>query len=156
MNKNEILEKIKKGEYRIEADGSCDCAIDISADGKLDFTGNECWKSNKLWVGKEIIAEYVQFEGFKFFVEEIEEEIPTHILDDMRIRDTEPQHDLELIFNNYLETLENTKYYADDEAQSIYFVNEKSNPNFKNEDWKEVSTKDIYNFYKSSYRFFKI
>jgi hypothetical protein len=92
MNANEILEKIEKGEYSIEYIENCGCNFywHITRDGRLDddADGNDCWTSNALYVDGELIAEYVRFDGWKVYVDELDiDDLPLEVINTMVMRD---------------------------------------------------------------------
>jgi len=61
MDKNQLLEALKMGNYEIKLDCNCGCDISWHIDNgmlNLDVSGDDCWIANILCINDVIIAEF--------------------------------------------------------------------------------------------------
>lgn len=121
MTRDQILKELESGRYEIETNSTCDCEIDrINEDGSIDYTGNECWHARALYIGDELIAEYVQFNSLTMHTTAMTKQ---DIVDNyylfarMHISDNDknPAHDPERILSDYFEYYPDAKFYRDNE-----------------------------------------
>jgi hypothetical protein len=87
---NKVLARLEKGEYEIEYVESCKCYFDwhVTRDGHLDdgCESDECWVSNALYVDNDLVAEFVRFEGWKLYVDNLEvDDLPDEVIQRMEL-----------------------------------------------------------------------
>lgn len=75
MNKEEIMEALKKGNYRIERESDCNCYFDWKIDKNIglinDGYADECWVGNILYINEVPIAQQIIFEPFEVLIKDI-------------------------------------------------------------------------------------
>ena len=87
-----IKADVEKGDYEIKYNEDCHCGFDwsINNQGDLvdDVSSDECYEQNVLYVGDEMIAAYVRFDGRNICVDDItKDDIPDEIWDEMDMSD---------------------------------------------------------------------
>jgi hypothetical protein len=84
------LDLLRKRQYRIEYEEACDCWFQwtISPYGLLECEseGSECWSANLLFAGEELIAAFVRFEGWQFYVPGLKkDDLPDDVIRQMEM-----------------------------------------------------------------------
>jgi hypothetical protein len=91
MKRTEIIEALEAGNYKIEHEEDCGCSFDWRINrGNIEEIGegNECWEGNILYIGDEMIAQSIRYQGRDILTPEIsEDDIPDEIWDEMGISD---------------------------------------------------------------------
>lgn len=91
MNKLELIEELKKGNYKVELQEDCNCSFDwaINNAGGLDdncFSDN-CWVGNVLTINGDWVGCCNQYENYEGIIsqEELEENGLENITNDMKV-----------------------------------------------------------------------
>jgi len=117
LTKEEILKAFGNKGYEITTDHTCDCRIEgMSNNGIVIEQGNECWYARALYIGGELIAEYIQHNGITMHTQEIGEcDICANddVYSELQIDDREenPAHDTERLMIEYFEGCPEAKFY---------------------------------------------
>jgi hypothetical protein len=89
--KNLTLKALLAGDYKIEHAENCSCTFDWQINGDSiedNCDGNECWEGKILYVGGEMIAENIRYNGRNMLTDKISEnDIPDEIWDEMSMSD---------------------------------------------------------------------
>ena len=160
MEKTEIIAALESGNYEIKHAEDCSCSFDFRIEGDQiieDVDGNECWEGMVLYIGGEMIAEKIRYDGHNMLTDLIDaDEIPDEIWDEMSMGDMvargeSPNNDThernrrealidwlnDLVDEGYRLMRDNDRGFANE--FTVILVSPGTDPEEIDDDWDEIS-----------------